>query len=558
VYLLVLIAGGTACASVAAPERRWFADRPVAWHEHDDAPLARPPRPTHLEDWNITLLLRDSVVMEIDRVLLLERDRPAEDVNALDEVPCSTWFCPRNHLLPMTPAEVAAGAPAQPPRLPLRIVHGKHAGATSGFQVVDAAGRKFMLKLDPRGLPGLMTASEIIGELVFHAAGYNVPGAFIVDLDAGRDLTLDPDAKFDLYGVQPRPLTAARVAAQLAGAARLPDGRLRAVVVPWIAGEVLGGFDMLGRRPDDANDRIPHQHRRSLRASWVLFAWLANLDPSAINTLDTLVDEGGRRFVRHYFIDFGAGLGGATLRIKDPHDTEEHIIEVGRTLAAFGTLGIYRRPFQDRRAEWRQALARHPRLGWFPAAGFDPDEFRSNRKVPSHVRRTDRDVYWGAKLVTSFTDDQIAAMVAAARLPDPDDAAYLARALCSRRDVIGRRYLRAETAVERPELSLAGDAVCFEDLAIARGYASGAHTSYAVAVSDGRGRRLLDAEVPARGARTCVPIAAGDGAGGYRIVQVTTRLRDQGGVEAARAARLHLRWRPAQQRFAVVGLERDE
>ena len=51
----------------------------------------------------------------------------------------------------MSPEEVAAGPVAAPPQLPLRIVKGKDQGATPGFQAIDAAGRKFNVKFDPRG-----------------------------------------------------------------------------------------------------------------------------------------------------------------------------------------------------------------------------------------------------------------------------------------------------------------------------------------------------------------------------------------------------------------------
>jgi hypothetical protein len=48
---------------------------------------------------------------------------------------------------------------------------------------------------------------------------------------------------------------------------------------------------------------------------------------------------------------------------------------------------------------------------------------------------------------------------------------------------------------------------------------------------------------------------------GYRIVSLATTL-DGGAGSAKRlttkAARIHLRWREAERRFVVVGLERDE
>jgi len=546
--LVMAVAAGAVRADGRAT--RWFSDRPVAWDEHDDGDVPAPPEANHIQELNTTLDLRDSLQNEADRVLALEGRQPARDVNALDEVPCSTWFCARNHLRPLSPAEVAAGAPTVAPRLPLKVVKGKEGGATEGFQVVDAAGRKFMLKFTMPGRIGLNAGSEVIGEQVFHAAGYNVPGVTLLDLAEG-DLRLDPRATFKLYNVEKRPLTEARFRTQLAHVNRLPDGRIRAAAIPWIGGQILGSFDMLGVRPRDPNDRIPHEHRRSLRASLILFEWLAVLDPSAINTIDSYVADGGRHFVRHYFIDFGDALGSAV----SPHQDGEYAIEVGRTLRALVSLGFYRRPFQDQRTEWRQALADHSSLGYFPAEDFDPDTFRTNRKVPAHVRMTDRDAYWGAKLVASFSDAQIAAMVPAAGLPEAD-ARYLERALRVRRDILVRRYLLPMAAVENPALTEDGARVCFEDLAIARGYAASEGVRYAVEVGDGHGNRIFAADEGADGARTCVPIGGVGRGTGYRVVAIRSRIDAR--ARPGKAARIHLRWRENERRFAVVGLERDE
>ena len=225
------------------------------------------------------------------------------------------------------------------------------------------------------------------------------------------------------------------------------------------------------------------------------------------------------------------------------------------------TLGLYRRPFQDRREEWQRLTAEHPQLGYFPAESFDPDTFRTNQRIPSHIRMTDRDAYWGAKLVTSFTDEQIAAMVATARLPDADGR-YIERTLRVRRDIIGRRYLRAVAAVEHPSMSPDGTRICFEDLAIARGYAQAAEVRYAVEVSDGRGNRVAAYEQEAAGPVACVPIGSTEPrATGYRVVEIRSRLVGAAGREGnhvSKATRVHLRWRDAERRFVLVGMERDE
>jgi len=546
--------------SAGSEPPRWFADRPVAWSEHDDADVPAPPESNHLQELMVALIMRDSLANEADRLLALEGRTTALDVNALDEVPCSTWFCPRNHLRPMSVEETVAGPAAVPPRLPFKITKGKHLGASAGFQVKDANGNKFMLKFDVAGHLGMANAGEMVGSRIFHAAGYNVPGAFLVDVTAA-DFKVDPSAKFELYKVERRPLTEAMVRSTLARAAHAPDGHARAAAVPWIPGTILGGFDMLGVRRGDANDRIPHQHRRSLRASWMLFAWLSVLDPSSINTIDSYREEGGRHLVRHYFFDFGCSFGSATNYAQGVQQDGEYSVEVARTLASFLTLGVYRRPFQDRRDEWRRLTGEHPAMGYFPAEDFDPDAFRTNQRIPSHMRMTDRDAYWGAKLVTSFSDEQIAALVATARLSEADGA-YIERGLRVRRDIIGRRYLRAVTAVEHPTLYPDGSRVCFEDLAIARGYAQPADVRYRIEIGDGRGKTIASYEQDAAGPFACVPIGGAERPdSGYRVVEIRSHFVGAAGREGnhvAKAARVHLRWRDGEGRFVVVGLERDE
>jgi hypothetical protein len=561
--LLTLVGAASSLPAVRAaptPPRR-FADRPVAWREHDDVRNAPAPVRNDIEDLQLTLAIRDSLPNEIDRILALEGSRPALDVNAADEVPCSTWFCPRNHLTPMSPEEVARGT-GEAPRPPLTISDGKEEGQSIGFIVRDAGGRKFLVKLDPPGHFGMAIAGEIVGNLVFHAAGYNVPGAFIVDLSPA-DLRIAPSATRTLFKVERRPLTEAWLRKTLRAAPRGSDGRWRAVAVRWIEGHPIGSFDMQGRRPGDPNDLIPHEQRRSLRASWVPFAWLSVVDAGAINTLDTVITEDSHSYLRHYFIDFNAAFGSSTDKPQGLHQDGEYVIEIGRTLAALFSFGLYQRPFQKDRDEYDRLVLAYPAIGYYPAESFDPDQYRQNRKSPAFVRMTDRDAYWGAKVVTSFSDAQLAAVVAAARLP-ADDARYLEHALEVRRDVIGRRYLRAISAVERPSPSDDGRSVCFDDLAISRGYAAKATTRYRVTIVDGDGLPFATDERPSEGGRTCVPLGPLEDvpARRYRVVEVRTifdaRVQAATRPRMSKASRIHLQWRDGAHRFVVVGLDREE
>jgi hypothetical protein len=332
-------------------------------------------------------------------------------------------------------------------------------------------------------------------------------------------------------------------------AARTDDGKLTAVAVAWLPGESVGGFDFKGRRSDDPNDRIPHQDRRSLRASLLLFAWMNESDPSPINTFDSYVSENGRRFVRHYIIDFGDALGSSGAAAKAVYDGRERILEFGRMMAAFFTLGIYRRDWQRDAKLWRLESKAQPAAGWiFPVESWEPSDYRAGRKNQAHLRMTRRDGYWGAKLVTSFGDADIAAVVKEAGYQG-EQAAFIDYALRLRRDRIAETYLLPMTALERPDVSPDGK-LCFEDLAIARGYAAPLEVRYQVRLADGRNRERGTVALLAAGPRTCVPLVA---PGDYQIVSVQATVAGK----KARAARVHLR-RGSDGRLAVVGVEREE
>jgi hypothetical protein len=539
---LLLVAQTTGCAS----HPRRFADRPVAWSEHDDEDVARVPKHSELGSRRVAIGMFDLFIREVDRALSIEWRRPADDVNAFDEVPCSTWFCPRNHLEARLPPEaVAAGPPAAAaPVVPLTIRAGNEAAAEFGFDVIDAAGRHYRLKFDPPGHAGLATGAEAVAQRLFWAAGYNTPGAFVVELEVD-DLPIAEGAAILHHGYQRRPFTAAALSAILANVARTPDGRIRTVAVAAPAGTAIGAFDFKGRRNDDPNDRIAHEHRRSLRASLVLAAWTGAAAMSAADTQDVWVADGGRHFVRHYFRDFSATFGASWIDLKGPWQGEERILDFSRQVKALVLLGLFRRSWQGKRDDWEAALRDAPALGWFAGEGWSPGGFRTAWPLPAYVRMTDRDGYWGAKLVTAFTDEQIRAAVSAGRFAAAD-AARLERVLRARRDAIGRHWLTRLTAVEQPALSPGGTALCFRDAAIERGAARAGGVRYTVVVGGVR------SWFHAQGPRSCPPLPAlrGD----YVVVTVVSRVEGF----LARPTRVHLAWRSGQRRFVIVGLERDE
>ena len=528
---------------------RQFPDRPPALQEHDDAHVAKKPDTSRTLNWSGGL--EDSVAGEIDRHLAMESAMPARDVNALDEVPCSTWFCARNHVRPLTVQEIAAGPSDMPPPVaPFRIVEGKNDGEAQGFIIKDARDKKYLIKLDPTGHLAMTSGAEAIGTRFAYAAGYNTPAAYVVDINPNH-LSIDPKAKIIIHGYDERPFTQTTLAELLDAAGRLNDGNVRGVAVAWISGDVLGPFHMKGTRKGDPNDRIPHQHRRSLRASWVLMGWLRVFDATRVNTLDSYVDEGGRKFVRHYFIDFAGGIAAGKREPGAPDRAAEAVIEHNRTVTALFSFGLYQRKWQGARDEYIDLTARYPAIGYFPAEGWDPEDYRTVRRVPAHQRMTDRDAYWGAKIVTSFTDEQIRAVVATAGYPQ-DAARYLEHALRTRRNTIGRKYLTRVTAVEEPKLSANGHQLCFVDLAITRGAAHASQVSYRWRTLDTDGDTITSGGPIAGAARTCIPI--GECSAQYRVIAINATVAG----EVAKATRVHVARRESERRCVVVGMERDE
>lgn len=137
-----------------------------------------------------------------------------------------------------------------------------------------------------------------------------------------------------------RPMTNKDIQIVLDKSARRKDGSYRMLASLAIKGKPVGPFSYEGTRSDDPNDTLPHERRRDLRGLRVFCAWLNHTDSKSGNTLSTLVEENGIRFVRHYLIDFGAILGSDSDRPKDARFGKEYIFpepkEVLKTTLSLG------------------------------------------------------------------------------------------------------------------------------------------------------------------------------------------------------------------------------
>jgi hypothetical protein len=156
-------------------------------------------------------------------------------------------------------------------------------------------------------------------------------------------------------------------------------------------------------------------------------------DSRAINTLDTLVEEDGVRFVRHYLIDFGAILGSASYRVDSPRTGFEYLFDFKPAAQRFATLGLWT-PEWSRKANFPDI----PSVGRLEWEVFNPDTWKPEYPNAAFLSADPVDEFWAAKQVMAFRDEHIRAIVRTGEYSDPRAEDWVVRALIARRDKIGR------------------------------------------------------------------------------------------------------------------------
>jgi hypothetical protein len=537
---------GAGCAHRAPIGALRFHNRAPVWRVDDRRPLAAPPA---VRVYNRTLYHTDGfIVRRATRAMEVRLDARAEDVNALDEVPDSTWFTNRIGVRDLSPGELRAGPNAAPSpfeHLPWRITGAKIGGTSVGFVFEDARGARYILKFDARDEPELETGTHAIVHRILWAIGYNVPEDHVGYVGRG-DLRIAPGASTTRPDGAKVPLTEAALDAALALVAREADGRIRVLASRFLPGRPIGPYAREGTRADDPNDVIPHERRRSLRGQYAIFAWLNHTDMQEDNSLDVFVGD----HVVHYLLDFGKALGvmGHDARSRTVGYT--YRIDLGMAARSLLSLGLWKRPWDG----LEQPALRG--VGLFDAAHYDPGGWRANSLYWPLEDKDRFDAFWGAKLVMRFSPAQLAAIVGEARFTDPRAARYVLDTLIERQRRTARYWFARVAPLDAvaAEPAPGGAArLCFTDLWLA--YELGADaTSYLAEAYDGAGRAtgVSRALAPGPGGRACVgDLALAPGADAYTIV----RLRVRRGARELPPVDVHLA-RDAGGRARVIGLRR--
>jgi hypothetical protein len=107
-------------------------------------------------------------------------------------------------------------------------------------------------------------------------------------------------------------------------------------------------------------------------------------------------------------------------------------------------LGAYRFPW------WHyDPTPRYTAVGYFRADVFRPGAWVPTYPNPAFEKMTLRDAYWGAKIVMSFSDADLRAIVETARISTPEAEAHLIEVLRKRRDKIGRYWFDRVNPLDR-------------------------------------------------------------------------------------------------------------
>jgi hypothetical protein len=441
-----LLANVVLSASTPTQSPMFFDDDPV-WHElrSQDASGARFYEPELVYD-----VAENTFSKPGDK----DFNRRAQNINTVDEVPDGEWFTNRAGTRSLTPEEVARAANAStgPAAGQWKVIAAKTDGVTPGFTVKDTSRRIWFIKFDPPGWPGMATGTEVSVAKLFWALGYHTTEYYISKFRR-EDLVIDEGARITPPSGVRRQMKNSDIDWLLKQAEPDSKGAYRVIASLAMPGKMIGRIRFHGTRPDDPNDLVPHENRRELRGYAVFSAWFNHVDAKSINSIDMLLTENGRSFIRHYLLDFGSTMGSAGIGPRDYWEGFEHMVEPpGQIARGIGALGFYILP-------WRKVhFHESPAIGRIPLDNkqWDPEKWRSRVPNPAFIRARPDDKFWAARKAMAITNEMIRAAVSEGQFNDPRAEAFLIQAIIDRRDAIGRRYLPAINPIVDTEVDASG------------------------------------------------------------------------------------------------------
>jgi hypothetical protein len=167
------------------------------------------------------------------------------------------------------------------------------------------------------------------------------------------------------------------------------------------------------------------------------------------------VEEGGRKFLRHYLLDFNSALGADTDPTEYYHG-HEYGFDLHTIVKEMFTLGAYTAPDEKHRP------LVSPEVGLFRADDFDPGGWKQTFPTVMFENLTPQDAFWATRIVLSFTEPEIRAMVETGQYLDPKDTDYIVKTLIERQQILARYWLSKVDGLANFSLRPAKDGLEFE------------------------------------------------------------------------------------------------
>jgi hypothetical protein len=407
---------------------------------------------------------------------------PSKDINIFDEVPNSEFFTNRHSRIRLSAEALEKGGQKDTgPGLngPLQIIAAEQRGIYPRFWAKDAQGEEYLLEFDAQGKLELSTGAEVVAARFYYALGYFVPQFNVVMIRSDQFGVAPEATTWEDTGFKKK-LTQKRLEQYLMVLPQNETGLYRASACRILKGKRYGSFSFESRRKEDASDLVNHRDLREIRALGIFAAWLNHYDLRESGTLDVATEENGRTVLTHYLADFSGALGATQEGPKEPMLGYEHVIDYGEIFKSILALGLYEKPWQKK---WKQAgeqCLAAPAVGYFTNDFFDPARYKTEFPYEAFHLVTRSDGFWAAKLLLSFSDEDIRAVIRAGKYTDPKDVETLAKTLIERRDMIARYWLSRANPLDG--FSFSGGKLSFRDLSAEHGVTPSKGMVYSVEV----------------------------------------------------------------------------
>ena len=254
------------------------------------------------------------------------------------------------------------------------------------------------------------------------------------------------------------------------------------------------------------NCRPLYEDRRELRGLRLIAAWINHDDTRAQNTQDTWVEDGGRHYVEHYLIDFGSTFGSGSVDMQFPNLSFQYWLDTEQVKKNMVGIGFNVPPY--RRVKWPK-YPEYEAIGRWEGEYFDAEGWRNDYPNPAFVRMTARDAFWAAKIIMSFTAEELRAIVTTGKYSQAEWSEYFLKVLLERQQKCGRFAFNGINPLD--EFRLSGRSLAFTNLSEKYGFA-GPGVTYQVrwSIYDGRDGSTLPLKGPFLTKESSLPLPVYD------------------------------------------------